>query len=143
VYGDGRSFLFRIDLDDNPDQENGSKSWKWHPDDMLDFGPSASFDNEKEDGKSKSMFSNLQQTAARNAALLETFQVSTDEFISLGGNKDGGSGLRLNEDLTKAESSCADGYNNPNLLPDAGGMFEVGVVEVYQLVRQMDGGPVR
>ena len=143
VYGDGRSFLFRIDLDDNPDQENGSKSWKWHPDDMLDFGPSASFDNEKEDGKSKSMFSNLQQTAARNAALLETFQVSTDEFISLGGNKDGGAGLRLNEDLTKAESSCADGYNNPNLLPDAGGMFEVGVVEVYQLVRQMDGGPVR
>ena len=74
---------------------------------------------------------------------METFQVSTRDFLSLGGNEEGGAGLRLNEDLTKGESSCADGFDNEPLLPDAGGMFEVGLVEVYQLVRQMDGVPVR
>mmetsp|Transcript_568 Transcript_568/g.1256 ORF Transcript_568/g.1256 Transcript_568/m.1256 type:complete len:687 (-) Transcript_568:2395-4455(-) len=147
VYGDGRSFLFRIDLDDDPKSErggveqyskaDGSKSWKWHPADMLDFGAAASFEE-------PGIFSNLQQTAgARKAALVETFQVSTNEFISLGGNEDGGAGLRLNEDLTKAESSKADGFDNEPLLPYGGGMFEVGLVEVYQLVRQMDGLPVR
>ena len=150
VYGDGRSFLFRIDLDDDPKRESdrqecskvrstGSKSWKWHPADMLDFGASASFDNKTGD----SMFSNLRQAASNKAALVETFQVSTTDFLSLGGNDEGGAGLRLNEDLTKAESSRADGFENEALLPDAGGMFEVGLVEVYQLVRQMDGVPVR
>jgi hypothetical protein len=89
------------------------------------------------------MFSNLRQAASHKAALVETFQVSTTNFLSLGGNDEGGAGLRLNEDLTKAESSRADGFENEALLPDAGGMFEVGLVEVYQLVRQMDGVPVR
>ena len=139
VYGDGRSFLFRIDLDDdkNDGQERskGSTSWKWHPPDMLDFGAS-SFEE-----PSGGIFANLQQS--RKAALIETFQVSTDEFLSLGGNDEGGAGLRLNEDLTRAESSKADGFDNEPLLPNVGGMFEVGLVEVYQLVRQMDGLPVR
>ena len=159
VYGDGRSFLFRIDLDDDSkessknndsgegqkfskDHSAGSMSWKWHPADMLDFG--ASCDSEMNDGgQSGSIFSSMQNAASRKAALVETFQVSTANFLSLGGNEQGGAGLRLNEDLTKAESSCADGFDNEPLLPDAGGMFEVGLVEVYQLVRQMDGVPVR
>jgi hypothetical protein len=159
VYGDGRSFLFRIDLDDDSkessknndsgerqkfskDHSAGSMSWKWHPADMLDFG--ASCDSEMNDGgQSGSIFSSMQNAASRKAALVETFQVSTANFLSLGGNEQGGAGLRLNEDLTKAESSCADGFDNELLLPDAGGMFEVGLVEVYQLVRQMDGVPVR
>jgi len=161
VYGDGRSFLFRIDLDDDKKKDDetrdggrgnehtedqssaGSKSWKWHPPDLLDFGALASFDNEHNDGQFGSVFSTMQQTASNKTALLETFQVSTADFLSLGGNEEGGAGLRLNEDLTKAESSRADGFDNEPLLPDAGGMFEVGLVEVYQLVRQMDGVPVR
>lgn len=151
VYGDGRSFLFRIDLDDGLEESKekrkhlsgGSKSWKWHPADMLDFGALPSFDDEKNDSQTGSMFSNMQQAASRKAALVETFQVSTADFLSLGGNEEGGAGLRLNEDLTKAESSRADGFENESLLPDAGGMFEVGLLEVYQLVRQMDGVPVR
>ena len=61
----------------------------------------------------------------------------------MGGNDHGGSGLRINEDLTKGESSTAAGFDNDPLLPAAGGMFEVGLVEVYQLVRQMDGVPAR
>lgn len=154
VYGDGRSFLFRIDTDDEKgecnDNDNAgkekehkenSKSWKWHPSDMLDFGTSASsFDND--DSQSNSIFASL-QLASSTTALLETFQVSRNEFLSLGGNEHGGAGLRLNEDLTKGESSCADGFDNEPLLPKASGLFEIGIVEVYQLVRQMDGVPVR
>ncbi|MGK3757051.1 MAG: hypothetical protein ACI8RD_009365, partial [Bacillariaceae sp.] len=110
--------------------------------DMLDFGTSASsFDND--DSQSNSIFSSMQQSASSRTALLETFQVSKNEFLSLGGNELGGAGLRLNEDLTKGESSCADGFDNEPLLPKASGLFEVGIVEVYQLVRQMDGVPVR
>mmetsp|Transcript_27321 Transcript_27321/g.74738 ORF Transcript_27321/g.74738 Transcript_27321/m.74738 type:complete len:702 (+) Transcript_27321:258-2363(+) len=161
VYGDGRCFLFRIDLEDDKigkniqhDENNGtvdselcsggSKSWKWNPPDMLDFGVVGSFDNDNDDGQSNTIFPVLQQAASpRTTALVETFQVSTQNFLSLGGNEQGGAGLRLNEDLTKAESACADGFNNEPLLPGSGGMFEVGLVEVYQLVRQMDGVPVR
>merc|ERR1712238_379240 len=148
VYGDGRSFLFRIDIDDEKEEnkynddddddreemgckENlGSKGWKWHPRDLLDFGPSTSFDDEN-DSQSNSIFSTM-QTATARTALVETFQVSTNEFMSLGGNEHGGAGLRLNEDLTKGESNCADGFDNEPLLPSASGLFEVGLVEVYQ-----------
>jgi hypothetical protein len=108
VYGDGSCFLFRA-VEDDPDE---TQCWKWHPKDILE-----------EDG-------------GNEAALLEQFQVGTRTFISMGGNKGGSSGLRLNEDLTKAESSPACGFDN---LPLAGEMFEVGLVEVYQMVRQMDG----
>mmetsp|Transcript_21411 Transcript_21411/g.34460 ORF Transcript_21411/g.34460 Transcript_21411/m.34460 type:complete len:398 (+) Transcript_21411:876-2069(+) len=156
VYGDGRCFLFRIVLDDNviKDVKNGdqkkdqkqqqqeskdlptSQCWKWQPpDDLFTFGSGGSEDHEMLDSSSKSH--------ASAQAALETFQISTNDFLSLGGNDKGGSGLRLNEDLTKAESSCAAGFNNEPLLPDAGGMFEVGLLEVYQLVRQMDGAPIR
>ncbi|VEU39932.1 unnamed protein product [Pseudo-nitzschia multistriata] len=159
VYGDGRCFLFRIDLEDDWKQKEGngneekemngnekkaigSKSWKWHPPDMLDFGTaSMSFDT---DHQADGLFPDTSRLAsARATAVVETFQVSTDDFLGLGGNDEGGAGLRLNEDLTKAESARADGFDNEPLLPDSGGMFEVGLVEVYQLVRQMDGVPVR
>eukprot|EP00536_Pseudo-nitzschia_multiseries_P000624 jgi/Psemu1/317380/estExt_fgenesh1_pm.C_80004 len=160
VYGDGRCFLFRIDLKDdkigqdvkyeeNSSADNGnqhpggSRSWKWHPPDMLDFGVVGSFENDNDDRQSNTIFPILQAASSRATALVETFQVSTQDFLSLGGNEQGGAGLRLNEDLTKAESACADGFDNEPLLPDSGGMFEVGLVEVYQLVRQMDGVPVR
>lgn len=161
VYGDGRCFLFRIDLEDDTKEKTtncegsngmeysedcpvGSKSWKWQPPDMLDFGASGSFDNDNNEGQFNSIFPVIHQAASAKAtALVETFQVSTADFLSLGGNEEGGAGLRLNEDLTKVESMCACGFDNEPLLPDSSGMFEVGLVEVYQLVRQMDGVSVR
>lgn len=73
-------------------------------------------------------------------ALLEQFQVSCEDYIAMGANKDGSSGLRLNEDMTKGESAPAAGFNNETL--GGSDMFEVGVVEVYRLVREMDGRPV-
>lgn len=155
VYGDGRCFLFRIVLDedgvpqsgggDRPEEPNNrpdppvSKCWKWHPPDLLDFASSRSEDRDSDTSSPSS--SKYQQ--ASSAALLETFQMGTADFLSMGGNDNGGAGLRLNEDLSKGESDIAAGFDNEPLLPNAGGMFEVGLVEVYQLVRQMDGVPIR
>jgi hypothetical protein len=119
VYGDGECFMFRLSKDDN----EASKCWKWRP------GKPKRHDVLEEDGA---------ESAANNqTALLEQFQVGTNNYISMGGNADGTSGLRLNEDLTKGESAPASGFNNEPLA--YGGLFEVGLVEVYQLVRQMDG----
>eukprot|EP00561_Arcocellulus_cornucervis_P011076 CAMPEP_0185809538 /NCGR_PEP_ID=MMETSP1322-20130828/6256_1 /TAXON_ID=265543 /ORGANISM="Minutocellus polymorphus, Strain RCC2270" /LENGTH=622 /DNA_ID=CAMNT_0028505811 /DNA_START=121 /DNA_END=1989 /DNA_ORIENTATION=+ len=75
-------------------------------------------------------------------ALLEQFQVSSEEYIAMGANKDGSSGLRLNEDMTRGESAPAAGFNNEPLAGSASDAFEVGVVEVYRLVREIDGVPV-
>jgi hypothetical protein len=55
----------------------------------------------------------------------------------MGGNDGGGSGFRLNEDLTRGESSPAKGYDNDPLPMISN--FDVGLVEVYQLVRAIDG----
>ena len=76
-------------------------------------------------------------------ALLNQFMVSRDTFISMGGNKDGSSGFRINEDLTIGESSPAAGFDNEPLHGvGKGSVFSLGLVEVYGLVRQIDGRAV-
>ena len=143
--GDGRCFLFRIVLDeenkcykggsdsstDKPPPE--SKCWKWQPADLFDLGSATMSDDQNDtiDSSSKSH--------ASAQAALETFQISTKDFLGMGGNDKGGSGLRLNEDLTKAESSCAAGFDNEPLLPGAGGMFEVGLLEAGLTVVVLKG----
>lgn len=123
VYGDGSCFLFRI-VEDKLDGE--TQCWKWHPKELSNL-----LSDEAEDDSFNS--------ADNATALLEQFQVGTHSYISMGGNPNGTSGLRLNEDLTKAESSPAAGFDNE---PLAGDFFEVGLVEVYQMVREMDGRAV-
>jgi len=108
IYGDGECFLFRL----SPD----AKCWKWKPE------PKSVDDDEETD---------------ENTALLEQFMVGRESFISMGGNHDGSSGLRINEDLTKGESASANGFHN-DPLPMLGN-FEIGLVEVYRLVRAADG----
>jgi len=77
-----------------------------------------------------------------NEALMEQFQVGREHYISMGGNKDGTSGLQINGALTKGESYPALGFDNEPL-PGAGlHEFEIGTVEVYRLVREIDGKPV-
>jgi hypothetical protein len=113
VYGDGSCFLFRI----SPDP----KCWKWTP--------------TTEEAKN---MDNLGEVA-----LLNQFMVSRDTFISMGGNRDGSSGLRINEDLTIGESSPASGFGNEPLHGSGkGSVFNLGLVEVYGLVRQIDGRAV-
>ena len=75
-----------------------------------------------------------------DALLAEQFMVSCPTYLSMGGSKDGGCALRLNEDLTRGESAQAAGFHNDPLGGgEGGGAFEVGLVEVYRLVREIDG----
>jgi len=121
VYGDGACFLFR--LQPNP------QCWKWSPRRPGDGGRLLDQVDLESDNN--------------NTALLEQFMVGTRSYISMGGNPDGSSGLRLNEDLTRGESSPAVGFENEPLHGmGRGSVFEVGVVEVYGLVRQIDGRAV-
>eukprot|EP00980_Cylindrotheca_fusiformis_P017471 scaffold5466_cov90-Cylindrotheca_fusiformis.AAC.3 len=124
VYGDGACFLFRITTEGG-EGEGESKCWKWH------YPKSNLLEEEEDDASIRT---------ANSTAILEQYQVGTREYISMGGNSQGGAGLRLNEDLTKGESSKATGFDNLPLAYEE--MFEVGQVEVYQLVREMDGIPI-
>ena len=75
----------------------------------------------------------------KNEALMEQFMISKDSFLAMGGNRDGSSGLRLNEDLTKGESNRALGFDNEPLAGNEREYFQVGLVEVYRFVRAVDG----
>jgi TBC1 domain family member 24 len=122
VYGDGACFLFRL----SPE----AQCWKWQP---------------RHTGKGKLLDQvDLESDDSNNKiALLEQFMVGTRTMISMGGNPDGSSGFRLNEDLTRGESSRAVGFENEPLHGEGrGSVFEIGLVEVYGLVRQVDGRSV-
>jgi hypothetical protein len=106
AYGDGRSFFFRID----EYAPHLTQCWHWHQPNHCCLS--------------------CEDISIAEISLLEQFQVSTNNFLSMGGNKDGSSGLRLNNDLTIAESAPAVGFDN---LPLAGDLFEVGLLEVYQI----------
>ncbi len=68
--------------------------------------------------------------------------VGKKDHLSMGGNENGGSGLWLNEDLSKGNSSKAHGFDNDPLAGEKYPDFNVGVVEVYHLVREIDGKPI-
>ena len=56
-----------------------------------------------------------------DALLAEQFMVSCPTYLSMGGSKDGGCALRLNEDLTRGESAQAAGFHNDPLGGGGGG----------------------
>ena len=124
VYGDGECVLFR--LSPKP------KAWKWQPQ-----GKSDDFHIEEEDTSCNNNNNDNNDSitkCARAEALMEQFQVGTANFISMGGNTDGSCGLRFNEDLTRAESAPAVGFENEPLAGVPGDL-EIGLVEVYGLQR--------
>lgn len=125
VYGDGECFLFRL-------SPAPAKCWKWKPE-RNSSGQEGNTNNSMDEEEDED-----EEHRNNGSALLDQFMVGRDHFISMGGNDGGGSGFRLSEDLTKGESSPAKGYHNE---PLPGGLqnFEVGIVEVYQLAREMDG----
>jgi hypothetical protein len=141
VYGDGGCFLFRL--------QPNAKCWKWQPNPPVDY---ASNQQQRTRTRLESVDLDGDDNENNNkTALLEQFMVGTKDYISMGGNPDGTCGLRINEDLTKGESSKADGYNNEPLhwcvdqsssTTKPSSLFEIGLVEVYGLVRQIDGHPV-
>lgn len=75
-------------------------------------------------------------------AALCTYQIGRANFIAMGSNKDGSSGLSLNEDLSRGSSSRALGFNNDPLVGSYMSDFDIGLIEVYQLVREIDGIPI-
>jgi hypothetical protein len=118
VYGDGECVLFRLSPDPICFQ------WTHDITKSMSAGP---YNDEEEMENIKS------------EAMLEQFMLSRENFISMGGNEDGSSGLRLNEDLSKGSSSRARGFNNEPLAGNNETEFDVGLVEVYHLLRELDG----
>ena len=66
--------------------------------------------------------------------LREQVMIARSDYIAMGSNREGTNGLRLDRDLIKGESYSAD------LLPgQLQKTFEIGFVEVYQLIRDFGG----
>ncbi len=148
LYGDGRCFLFRLLLPDRQESDsNGdeevldSDCWQWTPLAISSEHLSTSMNvlsNHNVDNENDRL------------SLWETFQRSNHSCLSLGiSDSCVGAGLQLNHDMTKGESHRAVGFNNEPLCFRSNGAtensvhFEVGLVEVYQLVREIDGLPIR
>ena len=74
-----------------------------------------------------------------NQAVREQFMVARSDFIAMGANKDGANGLRLDQDLICGESQSALGFDNEPLSGNDHTTFDVGIVEVYRLIREVDG----
>jgi hypothetical protein len=72
-------------------------------------------------------------------AAREQFMVARSDYIAMGANVDGTNGLRLDNDLASGESYPALGFDNKPLAGIGRERFEVGVVEVYRLMREVDG----
>jgi hypothetical protein len=144
IYGNGQSFLFRMlpsegddTAESGADKGQQSECWKWTP--MAALASST-------DSKHSTSSSNSGNNNNENAlALWETFQRSNHDCLRLGIGASGvGAGLSLNHDLTRGDSCRAVGFDNEPLVEHSGGgAFDVGLVEVYQLVREIDGRPIR
>ena len=129
-FGDGECVLFRAKP--NP------QGWKWSP--PPEAHPSANGYGPGE--ATESSFGNGGFSSDANTALQEQFMVARSSFLSMGANRDGSCGIRINEDLTRGASAPALGYDNEELPGDGITAFEIGTVEVYRLVRQIDGMPI-
>lgn len=157
LYGDGRSFLFRMVLPAEAKEEDTTTNeptvsrydcWKWTP---LTLPASHSSTSKRQrDDHAK----NHLQHHENDLSLWETFQRSNHDRLSLGIGASGvGAGLQFNHDLTLGESHPAVGFDNEPLVSEVGGgdasntakgvTFDVGLVEVYQLVREIDGRPIQ
>ncbi|GMI56460.1 hypothetical protein ScalyP_jg1944 [Parmales sp. scaly parma] len=75
----------------------------------------------------------VEKMSEKDEAALELFMMSNNEYISMGGNVEGGAALRINEDLTKGFSDKTSMFGNPELVE--GGEFEIGTVEVFAFKR--------
>jgi len=108
VYGNGSCFVFALSGDNH-------KCFTWSPKNIGEIS-SDSFD---ENGLSLD-------------ATLECFQLSTAQFLAMGGNEGGGAALRLNDDLSKGSSERTLTFDNEIL---GEGEFEVGAVEVFGFMK--------
>jgi hypothetical protein len=116
-YGDGGCFLFQL----TPNAE------------CFRFKPTfSSFGAEEGDDEKK--VTRLQDVGQ--------LMISSESFISMGVGEGGASGLRLNEDLTRGSTSKSMGFDNDELVGPGIEVFDVGLVEVYRFIRDVDNKPV-
>lgn len=117
-YGDGGCFLFR--LKPNPERFRYSIG-ESHISSFDDVDVEPSLSNVEDAGQ---------------------LMISSRTFISMGVGEGGASGLRLNEDLTRGSTSKSIGSENDVLVAEGVEVFDVGLVEVYRFIRDVDNKPV-
>jgi hypothetical protein len=120
-YGDGGCFLFRL----KPDAE----CFRFKVGSAV-----ASYGTEEDDGDGERKITRLEDVGQ--------LMISSEAFISMGVGEGGASGLRLNEDLTRGSTSRSMGFDNDELVGPGIEVFDVGLVEVYRFIRDVDNKPV-
>lgn len=75
-------------------------------------------------------------------AIREQYMVAKSEFLAMGANAEGTNGIRLDQDLINGESYSALGFDNEPLPGQNRNKFDIGVVEAYRLIREVDGSAV-
>jgi hypothetical protein len=118
-YGDGGCFLFRL--------KPNAECFRY----KVGLAVSSFGDEEGDDEKKITRLQDVGQ-----------LMISSDNFISMGVGKDGGSALRLNEDLTRGSTSKSMAFDNDELVGPGIEVFDVGLVEVYRFIRDVDNKPV-
>lgn len=73
-----------------------------------------------------------------NQAVSEQLMVCNSDFIAMGANTNGTNGLRLDKELIKGESHPALGFKNDPLPGDNQRTFDIGHLEVYRLIRDIE-----
>lgn len=75
-------------------------------------------------------------------AIREQFMVAKSDFLAMGANAAGTNGIRLDQDFIHGESHSALGFDNEPLPGEGQNKFDIGVVEAYRLIREVDGNAV-
>lgn len=127
-YGDGNCFLFR--LKPNPE----CFRYKVASSTAVSSFIGVEGEVKEDDDDEKNKATRLQDVGQ--------LMISSDTFISMGVGEDGASGLRLNEDLTRGSTSKSIGFDNDELVGPGIEVFDVGLVEVYRFIRDVDNKPV-
>jgi hypothetical protein len=127
-YGDGECFLFR--LKPNPECFRYSIRKKTGHNNIGSFDTIDATHQQHEGGDI---------VEEEDAGQL---MISSRTFISMGVGEGGASGLRINEDLTRGSTSKSIGSDNDVLVGDGVEVFDIGLVEVYRFIREVDNMPV-
>ena len=130
-YGDGGCFLFRL--------RPFAECFRYKTQDTM-MNIVHSYDDDEEDTTTIDNSSIDVTTSSLNDT--GQLMISGSDFISMGVGEDGSSGLRLNEDLTRGSTSNSLGSGKKELVGQGVQVFDVGLVEVYRFVREVDGRPV-
>ena len=75
-------------------------------------------------------------------AIREQYMVAKSDFLAMGANAGGTNGIRLDQDFLIGESYSALGFDNEPLPGHDRNKFEIGAVEAYRLIREVDGNAI-